>query len=243
MKDISRALAVMLAAPPNAAETSVVAVCEAVRARLLADDVLVGDAFESANGERRIPLATAAARASTPPAKALLLYRLARNVLPARLVELGSAFGVSGSYLASAVRDAGGGELVTIEASPSRAAVAARSIESVAAGRTTAVVGLFDENYERLNDARMVFIDGNHHVEPTLRYVTEACNRGAADLVLVLDDVDGYSAEMDAAWRQLARDRRFQATGRAGDIGLLIRGAVPFKQPGILARIQARLVR
>lgn len=49
-----------------------------------------------------------------------LLYMLARNSRARTIVEFGTSFGVSTLYLAAALRDNGGGQLITTEFEPSK---------------------------------------------------------------------------------------------------------------------------
>lgn len=63
-----------------------------------------------------------------------LLYLLARAVGARTVVEYGTSFGVSTIYLASAVRDNGGGTVITTELQPDKAAAAQRHFESAGVG-------------------------------------------------------------------------------------------------------------
>jgi len=60
-----------------------------------------------------------------------LLYMLARGCRARTIVEFGTSFGISTLHLAAALRDNGGGRLITSEFEPSKAA---RARENLAAG-------------------------------------------------------------------------------------------------------------
>jgi len=60
-------------------------------------------------------------------AEGSLLHLLARSVRSKRILELGTAIGYSGTWLARALAD--GGELVTVEHDPDTAAIARRNLE------------------------------------------------------------------------------------------------------------------
>ncbi len=60
-----------------------------------------------------------------------LLYMLARGCKAQNIVEFGTSFGLSTLYLAAALRDNGGGQLITSEFEPSKVA---RARENLAAG-------------------------------------------------------------------------------------------------------------
>jgi predicted O-methyltransferase YrrM len=220
-QDLS-ALAARFGAPVDPAEQSDVERCEALRAELLGRDEPVGDVFESQSGRTdATTVAAETANASCPPDKALFLYRTVRALRPALVVEFGSALGVSGAYLASALRANGTGRLVTVEGSPSRQKVAAASIESVAPGVTTSVCGYFDDHLDVLDAASLFFNDGNHQEDAVLRYAAAAAQRMARPGVVVIDDIVDYSEGMTSAWRQLRRDKRFTGGVTAGRMALI----------------------
>ncbi len=74
------------------------------------------------------------------PAEGSLLYVLARAVGARRILELGTAIGYSGTWLARALPD--GGELVTVERDPKTANLARKNFEAAGvAGRTRVEVG------------------------------------------------------------------------------------------------------
>ncbi len=73
------------------------------------------------------------------------LYLTARAIGARRIVEFGTSFGISTLYLAAAVRDNGGGEVIGTEIEPSKAEVARRNFEEA---------GLADVVNLRVGDAR-----------------------------------------------------------------------------------------
>ncbi len=58
-----------------------------------------------------------------------LLYMLARNAQARHVVEFGTSFGISTLYLAAALRDNGGGQLITTEFEPTKVARAQAHLE------------------------------------------------------------------------------------------------------------------
>lgn len=67
----------------------------------------------------------------------VLLYQLARSTNARRIVEFGTSFGLSTLYLAAALRDNGGGRLITSEFEPSKVA---KSREHLAEGGVSDLV-------------------------------------------------------------------------------------------------------
>jgi predicted O-methyltransferase YrrM len=230
MKLVDRWLRGLVRGKQEPEETTDLDRCRAVREALLQSDELVGDVFETTGSDRRLPIAEEARRASVPPDKARILYRMVRTLRPSRIVEFGSALGVSGCHLAAALLRNGVGELVTVEASPSRSEMARRSIERAAPGVTKAVCGFFDDHLDALDGADLFFLDGNHYLKPTLGYVDAAVSRMTTPGVLVLDDIE-WSAEMTQAWRELRRDDRFSGAGGVCGMGVLAIGDNPDISP------------
>ncbi len=66
-----------------------------------------------------------------------LLYMLARNSRATSIIEFGTSFGLSTLYLAAALRDNGGGRLITTEFEPSKVA---RAKANLAAGNLADLV-------------------------------------------------------------------------------------------------------
>lgn len=227
--DLTAALRALSVQPRSASETVTCAFVEKRRAVLAASVDTVGDVFEALGRTHPAPVAEQSRVASASPDKGLLLHRFARTVAPGKIAELGSAFGISGAYLVSGLQAGGGGLFGTVEAASSRSAICAETLRALDAPAVQKhlFVGLFDMHLEVLEDADLVYIDGNHYAVPTRLYVDAARARCRRDALLLLDDIDGYSTEMDNLWRSLSRDRRFPAVGRLGDLGVLAMGKLP----------------
>ncbi|MBJ6764519.1 O-methyltransferase [Myxococcaceae bacterium JPH2] len=63
-----------------------------------------------------------------------LLYMLARSTRARTIVEFGTSFGISTLHLAAALRDNGGGQLITSEFEPSKVARARANLEAAGLG-------------------------------------------------------------------------------------------------------------
>jgi predicted O-methyltransferase YrrM len=91
-----------------------------------------------------------------------LLYGLARSIRAETIVEFGTSFGVSTIFLASAIRDNGGGRLITTEFEPSKMDRARKNL--AAAGVEEWVEFRIGDARETLSDPPrnidMIFLDG-----------------------------------------------------------------------------------
>ena len=227
-KDVSPALAALHGRAAEASEVEITSLLAIRRAKLARSTQTVGNALEPAGEQYAVPVGEESRLASASPEKAILLYRLARAAAPGKVVEFGSGFGVSGAHFVSGLQAGGGGTFVTIDAVGTRSALAAETIAEISAPAVEVrlVVGLFDDHFDQMKDAKVIYVDGNHYANPTRRYVEAALTSGDPEALLILDDIDGYSPEMDDIWRALRKDTRFEFAGRIGDLGILGVGAL-----------------
>jgi predicted O-methyltransferase YrrM len=92
-----------------------------------------------------------------------LLYALVRGSKATNVVEFGTSFGVSGIYLASALRDNGGGTLITTEFHAEKSETAKKNLSVAAlAGLVDFRVGDARESLKRdlPKEIDLVFLDG-----------------------------------------------------------------------------------
>lgn len=169
-------------------------------------------------------VADLATGASVNPGPALLLYGLVREFKPQRAVEMGSSVGISGSYQATALRHAGGGELLVLEGAPDLAAVAAETYAALGLDGVEVRVGPFTAT---LDDAcrpgvDYVYVDGHHEGRATLEYF-ERILPHAPDALLVFDDIR-WSEDMREAWRTIAHDERVAFAVNGKRLGLAFTG-------------------
>jgi predicted O-methyltransferase YrrM len=152
---------------------------------------------------------------------AVLLYMLARSIRARTIVEFGTSFGVSTLHLAAALRDNGGGRLITSEFEPSKVA---RARANLAAG------GLVDLVEFREGDALetlavdlpdtidLLLLDGAKGLYPDILRLLESRLRPGA--LIVADNADhspDYLAEVRAP------ERGYLSVPFAADVELSMR--------------------
>ena len=133
-----------------------------------------------------------------------LLYLLARSLGATRAAEFGTSFGISTIYLATAMRDNGGGLVIGSEIEPTKAAVARRNLDEA---------GLAEFAEIRVGDARetladpggtldLVLIDGFPHLNLTMLQLLAPHLREGG--IVMADNVGSFPREMDpyVAWVQ-----------------------------------------
>ena len=150
-----------------------------------------------------------------------LLYMLARSSCARTIVEFGTSFGISTLHLAAALRDNGGGHLITSEFEPSKAA---RARHNLTAG------GLIDLVEIREGDALqtlsvdlpdtidLLLLDGAKSLYPEILSLVESRLRPGA--VIVADNAD-HSPDYLAHVRAPAKG--YMSTPFADDVELSMR--------------------
>lgn len=169
-----------------------------------------------------------AASHSAIPDQGRLLFHLVRAYAPGEVLELGTNIGISAAYLATGLRYAGSGRLTTVEASGIRLGLARRFLEELGLiDHVQTVEGYFDdvlaEVLGRLPRLELAFVDGNHRLEPTLRYFEQVVARMNVGGLVVLDDIR-WSEEMWEAWTTIVQARSTHIVVDLGRTGLVAVG-------------------
>jgi predicted O-methyltransferase YrrM len=150
-----------------------------------------------------------------------LLYMLARSSRAQSVLEFGTSFGVSTIYLAAALRDNGGGRIITTEFEPSKAERARENLTEA---------GLVDLVELREGDALetlardlpetfdLVLLDGAKSLYADILHCVEAHLRPGS---LVLADDARYCAEFVSHMRTDAN--RYVSVPLAGDLEMSMR--------------------
>jgi predicted O-methyltransferase YrrM len=148
---------------------------------------------------RRVVKAMAAS--SLKPKKfAQLLFRIVNKYQPQTIVELGTSFGITTSYLASGNNKA---LVYTCEGAASIAHIAQQNFSALGLNNIILLQGDFAKTLPVLLDSLqqidLAFVDGNHRKAPTLNYFEQLLPKTTAQSILIFDDIH-WSAEMEEAW-------------------------------------------
>ena len=136
-----------------------------------------------------------------------LLFRMTRYYKPDQIIELGTALGISTMYLAMGNPDA---RIITVEGNPKLAGIASKIFAHHGMENITLINSSFDDAIPRIipevkNNA-LVFIDGNHTLEATIRYYEVFCEASRFNNILVLDDIN-WSHDMAKAWKIITGEK------------------------------------
>jgi predicted O-methyltransferase YrrM len=150
-----------------------------------------------------------------------LLYMLARGCQARSIVEFGTSFGISTLHLAAALRDNGGGKVITTEFEPSKVA---RARNNLTAG------GLVDLVEIRVGDALqtlsvdlpetidLLLLDGAKGLYPDILSLVESRLRLGA--LIVADNADFCPDYLE---RVRSREGRYMSTPFAEDVELSVK--------------------
>lgn len=169
-------------------------------------------------------ISSIAQNALKPPKYSRLLFRMANYFNSQSILELGTSLGITTGYLAYANHAA---KVVTMEGVPAIAEIAKGQFKRLGLSHIKLVEGNFDETLDpvllEIDKIDLAYIDGNHRLEPTLRYFNQLFPFLHPESVVIFDDIH-WSAEMEQAWEKVKADQRVTLT-----IDLFFIGIVFFK--------------
>lgn len=132
-----------------------------------------------------------------------LLFKIIKYFKCDTILELGTSLGVSTAYLA---RASSSGVVYTIEGCPNIAKLAQQTFQSLQIQNIELCNMPFDEGLQRVfgntKHFDLIFIDGNHRYDATLRYFEQCLQHVNNESIVVLDDIH-WSREMETAWLQI----------------------------------------
>jgi len=158
---------------------------------------------------------------SVKPKFGKLLFRMARHYHPETIIELGTSIGISTIYLAKGNSDS---QVVTIEGDSNICNFARQLFKKQDVKNIKAINGNFDDYlsyFEKNYPApEMVFIDGNHTYDATLKYYHHFRN-SIRNGFLIIDDIN-WSQGMRKAWCEILANDDGIATVDLFFMGIII---------------------
>lgn len=135
-----------------------------------------------------------------------LLYNIVSYFKPSTILELGTSFGISTAYLASGNPSA---RMVSVEGCKNTAQSALDNLVELNIGNVTIVNAPFDEilpfTFFDLGSLYLVFFDGNHTKEATLKYFNMCLPYSVSDTIFIFDDIY-WSPGMTEAWNEIKKN-------------------------------------
>jgi predicted O-methyltransferase YrrM len=200
----------------NKTDKSIVCTVESLREKLLSDkrEIEVDDyGSGSVMMKSKIRRVSDIARYSTVPEKyGILLANLAGEFGSPSILELGTSLGISTTYMALACPQT---QVVTIEGSPEVSRIANINFSNSGIHNVSSVTGTFENSLPevllKVKQPGMVFIDGNHRKEPTIKYFYQIAEVSGENTIIIIDDIN-ISKEMAEAWSCIKKHEKVSLT-------------------------------
>jgi predicted O-methyltransferase YrrM len=132
-----------------------------------------------------------------------ILFRIARNYKPDCIIEMGTGLGISTMYLSMGNPDA---QVFTLEGNSSLANLARENFIKTGQGHISVITGKFEDHIHKLiskiTGNTLIFIDGDHTYESTLRYFNQFGHRPGSSNIIIIDDIN-WSKGMMQAWKDI----------------------------------------
>lgn len=147
-----------------------------------------------------------------------LLYQISQHYKIQNALELGTSLGIGSSYISFGNNP----KLTTIEGCPNTFELAKENFKKL--GIAPNIINAeFDSYLSTLNDEKfdLIFIDGNHNGEATIKYVNQLKQHSHSNTFFILDDIR-WSDDMYLAWNQLVSDNYFHVSMDLFRIGILL---------------------
>ena len=213
----------------NKIDTEIVSNIEQIRKKLIYDKgtITVTDfGSGSDNSEKYIRRVSCVVRKSCVPGNyGVLLANMAAEFGSPYILEFGTSFGISTMYLALANQST---LVKTIEGCPAISEIARKNFSETGIKNIEVVSGSFDDVLPSISDKNtapgLIFIDGDHHKAPLLKYFSLLVEISDFKTVIIIDDIN-YSKEMEEAWNEIKRFDKVSIT-----VDLYRMGIVFFRQ-------------
>lgn len=182
-------------------------VIEPLRKQLLNDNTII-TVEDFGAGSAVIPFkdrkVSAIAASSLKKKKfAQLLFRIAKYYHPKTIVELGTSFGITTSYLASA---SAGSKVFTLEGSKAIGEIAEANFKKLKIENIYFIRDSFERSFpeilSKIKSIDLLFVDGNHRRDATLKYFHESLKKSKPSSIFIFDDIH-WSIEMEDAWEKI----------------------------------------
>lgn len=136
--------------------------------------------------------------------KSLWLHNICAYFKPDFLIEMGTSLGISTAHLAQ-----NASKVTSLEGNPAIASQAQKVFKNLELKNIEIVTGNFDETLleclEKNELPDMVYLDGNHTYDATLRYFNQLnSSRNEHEMVLIFDDIY-WSDGMMQAWEEIKK--------------------------------------
>lgn len=157
-----------------------------------------------------------------------LLARLCEFYAVKEVLEIGTSLGIGTAYLSKHSTNS-----ITLEGCKETLDIAQENFKKLNYQHIDARLGEFSNSLKILASEKrkfdLIYIDGNHQLEPTLAYFEFALNNSHNDTFIILDDIY-WSREMEKVWGKIKADERINVSIDLFRMGIVCKRAGQRKQ-------------
>jgi predicted O-methyltransferase YrrM len=178
---------------------------------------------------------SALVRNTLKPAKVdQLIHRLAADINPSNIIELGTYLGITTAYLAKAAPNA---RVISIEGCPETAAIALENLDKLHIQNSELLVGNFDELFpdviRNITELDFVLINVKYPKEAILNYFRWCLPKLGGNSLMIFDDIYRNKGMKDA-WEQIKAHPEVSVTIDLFQIGLVFVGKAQAKEDFVI---------
>ena len=182
--------------------------------------------FEEIGNKSIMTVAEVAGRAASPEIWTHFFYRLSKASRIKNILEIGTNLGISGQYFIKALEGKKNTKFISMEGVKGLCEIASTRFDLISDQNHFEVVhGLYDKSLKNIVISNiyfdLVFIDGNHRYEATLKYFELLKNNLSDNAIVVLDDIH-WSSGMRRAWREICTQKGIVFSINFFKLGLII---------------------
>ena len=148
-----------------------------------------------------------AASSLKPKKYSQLLFRMVQLYNKKNVLELGTSFGITTSYIAAAKNNP---VVTSMEGAESIAKIAQQNFDILQLNNINIIKGDFEKTLfpflENAGTIDFAFLDGNHRKKPTLQYFQQILSNSTEETIVVFDDIY-WSADMEEAWEEIKANK------------------------------------
>lgn len=135
-------------------------------------------------------------------------YILSKEIDAKNILEIGTNLGVSGQYFLKAINENANSQcfFLSFEGVPDLCKIAEDRFNEIAKNNFKIIQGFYDDTLsivEKIDKKYdLIFIDGNHRYEPTLKYFNYLKKYCHENSIIIFDDIN-WSSEMVNVWKKI----------------------------------------
>lgn len=182
--------------------------------------------FEEIGSSVELTVAEVARRAASPEIWTRFFYQLCKPNSIKNILEIGTNLGVSGQYFIKALEGKKNTKFITLEGVKGLCEMASARFNTLTSqNRYEVVHGLYDKTLPSVVKSRtrfdLVFIDGNHQYEATLKYFELLKNKLADGALVIFDDIH-WSKGMRKAWQEIGSQKEIAFSINFFKLGIIV---------------------